>query len=296
MMQGFFVSRPTDAHIASRANLLEGGSELAPPSVPVPEVRAEDFSGRALDDFAGRLGETGLAGLLLDRPLSDERFRAFGEALGTPLPETDPAVLPNVSLDVVLNLVGERARTENVSLQPFAANPLSLHTEGSGRPVAEQPRYIVLMCCDPGDDRVAAQTVLAPMDAIGSRLTPPDLETLSRTRYRRNPQGPPIVRNIDGRQVFSFRDFLGESLEWTYGGTDSGTGTASDPVGTASDPVDTALRALLTAMYAPGGHSGVRWERGLLLVIDNTFYFHGRRAGTFSVPARRRHLKRLRIK
>ncbi|MGW2051681.1 TauD/TfdA family dioxygenase [Streptomyces sp. NPDC001858] len=285
MMQGTFVSRTTDAHIGPRANLLELGSELAPPSLPVPEVRTEDLPGPALDDFLGRLGKAGLAGLRLDRPLSDERFRAFGELLGTPQPETDPAVLPKVALDVVLNLVGERERTEEVSLQPFAANPLSLHTEGSGRPVAEQPRYIVLMCCDPGDDAGAAQTVLAPMDVVGSRLTAHELETLSRTRYRRNAQGPPILRDIDGRRVFSFRDFLAEPLEWTYSGTD-----------TAPDSVDTALRSLLTAMYAPGGHSGVRWERGLLLAIDNTCYFHGRRAGTFSVPTRRRHLKRLRIK
>lgn len=290
MMHGIFVSGTTDAHIAPRADLLERlGSELAPPLLTVPEVSAEDFPGRALDDFVGRLEKDGLAGALLDRPLSDERFRAFGEVLGTPLPETDPAVLPRVSLDVVLNLVGERSRTENVALQPFAANPLSLHTEGSGRPVAEQPRYIVLMCCEPGDVTSAAQTVLAPMDAIGSRLTPRERETLSRTRYRRNAQGPPILRDVDGRQVFSFRDFLAEPLEWTYSGTD----TTPD---ITSDTVNTVLRGLLTAMYAPGGHTGVRWERGLLLAIDNTFYFHGRRAGTSSVPARRRHLKRLRIK
>ncbi|MFF2998211.1 TauD/TfdA family dioxygenase [Streptomyces sp. NPDC057950] len=279
------MSGTTDAHIAPRANLLELGSELAPPPLPVPDVSAEGFRGRALDDFLGRLGKDGLAGVRLDRPLSDDRFRAFGEVLGTPLPESDPTVLPRVSLDVVLNLVEEGPRTENVSLQPFAANPLSLHTEGSGRPAAEQPRYIVLMCCEPGDVTRAAQTVLSPMDAIGGRLTPGERETLSRTRYRRNVQGPPILRDDDGRRVFSFRDFLAEPLEWTY------SGSATTP-----DTVNSALRGLLTAMYAPGRHTGVRWTRGLLLAIDNTYYFHGRRAGTSSVPARRRHLKRLRIK
>ncbi|MBL1114982.1 TauD/TfdA family dioxygenase [Streptomyces sp. 110] len=279
------MSRATDAHIESRANLLEREVELASPPVPVPRARAEDVPGPALDDFLGRLGETGLAACLLDRPLADEHFRALGHVLGTPLPESDPAVLPRVSLDVVLNLVGEGSRTDDVSLQPFAANSLSLHTEGSGRPLTEQPRYIVLMCCEPGDATGAAQTVLAPMDVVASRLTSSESAILSRTRYRRSAEGPPILRGVDGRRVFSFRDFVSEPLEWTHTGTDA-----------SHDSVDRALRALLTSMYTPGVHTGVRWERGLLLAIDNTFYFHGRRAGTFAPRARRRHLKRLRIR
>ncbi len=285
MMQGIFVSRAADAHIASRADLLERETALAPPPVPVPAVRAEDVPGPALDDFLGRLGRTGLAACLLDRPLADEHFRALGRVLGTPIPETDPAVLPRVALDVVLNLVGERSRTDDVSLQPFAANALSLHTEGSGRPPAQQPRYIVLMCCEPGDATGAAQTVLAPMEAVADRLTPAESAVLARTRYRRSTQGPPILREVDGRRVFSFRDFLAEPLEWTHTGAD-----------TSPDAVDGALRALLASMYTPGLHTGVHWRRGLLLAIDNTFYFHGRKAGTFAPRARHRHLKRLRIR
>jgi alpha-ketoglutarate-dependent taurine dioxygenase len=61
------------------------------------------------------------------------------------------------------------------------------------------------------------------------------------------------------------------------------------------DAVDGALRDLLASMYAPGAASGVHWARGMVVIIDNTCFFHGRTAGRAAASSRRRHLSRLRI-
>ncbi|MGH8931684.1 MAG: TauD/TfdA family dioxygenase [Egibacteraceae bacterium] len=220
----------------------------------------------------------------LDEPLSDDAFIEFGSRLGHAMPERDPAVLPYVDQDVLLNLFTEHGRTRCVSLQPFATNFLSLHTEGSGRRAEQQPRYIVLMCCDPGDDATAAQTVLVPMAAVERSLPSGDIELLSQTRYRSCVHGPFIVRQLEDRAVFSFRDFMSDTLEWVHAGDEE------DP-----EVVRTAIVRLLGTMYEVTAASGVYWRRGMLVVIDNTFFFHGKTAGPVAAPSRRRHLKRLRI-
>jgi alpha-ketoglutarate-dependent taurine dioxygenase len=117
---------------------------------------------------------------------------------------------------------------------------------------------------------------------VTARLTPREREVLSRTRYAHLPPGEPVLRPGEDAPVFSFRDFLTDTLDWVNDGGD-------DPA-----EVNAALESLLTAMYAPGAR-GVRWSAGLLVVIDNTRHFHGRTAGETST-SRPRHLKRLRIR
>ncbi|WP_437913608.1 TauD/TfdA family dioxygenase [Sorangium sp. So ce302] len=245
---------------------------------------AAEFPDAVRERLLRELGERGLVAVQLDEPLSNDRFTTLGSLLGTASPETDPAVLPYVERGVILNLVAEHGRTEDVSLQPFATNPLTLHSEGSGRRAEEQPRYIVLMCRDPGDEGTAAQTVLVPMAAVAEGLSPDALATLEQTRYRRSPDGPWIARRVDGRWVFSFRDFLSQPLEWTHAGH-----------APSADAINGALRDLLASMYAPGAAIRVHWTRGKLVIIDNTFFFHGRTAGRSAGSSRRRHLQRLRI-
>ena len=138
------------------------------------------------------------------------------------------------------------------------------------------------MCCDPGAP-AAAQTVLVPMAGVAGSLQADQHALLTQTRYRRSREGPTICRELSGRPVFSFRDFERGALEWTY-------------LGGQPDPdVNGALRAVLSAMYRSPAAAGVRWERGLLVIIDNTYFFHGRTAGSASTTAATRHLKRLRI-
>ena len=281
MISTSFVEQPTDLHVRLRHDLLESGVRLPEPA-RVISARAAAFPGW-LDDVQKELREFGVAVVQLDEPLSTDSFITLGAALGTAMPELDPAVLPYVEKNVVLNLVTDFGYTSDVSLQPFASNILTLHTESSGRPVAEQPRYIVLMCCAPGDNGAAAQTVLVPMTAVERQLTSLEIAILSQSKYR-NSNGPAIVRVEAGRRVFSFRDFLGQTLEVAYSGDDLNR-----------DALVATVRRLLASTYAKDAAIGINWTLGMLVIIDNTFFFHGRTMTTNPTAIRRRHLKRLRI-
>jgi alpha-ketoglutarate-dependent taurine dioxygenase len=267
-IEGAFCETETDPHVRRRRQLLERGGPLpAPPLVLSPELLLEELTRR------------GLVVVRLDEPLANHQLLALGATLGIAMVETDPVVQPYVEQECILNLVNEHGKTEDVSLQPFAANPLTLHSEGSGRSPAEQPRFIVLLCCRPGAAD-AARTVLVPMAEVARRLSSEHRDVLASTRYRHNRKGPWICRLVDGRAVFSFRDFASQRLEWHHAGDRSPA------------EVNAAIRALLAAMYEPGIATAVAWEHGLLVVIDNTFFFHGRTAGA---SAGARHLKRLRL-
>ncbi|GAA2206581.1 hypothetical protein GCM10009850_020390 [Nonomuraea monospora] len=269
--------------MTSREKLLDGGGILPPPATPIIHATAAAFLDGPVRDALKCLASTGCAVVQLDEPLPARRFLAFGALLGEAMPEKDPAVLPYVEEEVILNLRREHATTADVSLQPFATNSLSLHTESSGRKAAEQPRYIVLMCVAPGHDPTASQTVLVPMAAVESRIGPQAAATLRVTRYRHSAEGPHLLRTVDGRPVFSFRDFLSQTLQWTHLGQDA-------------DDVNRAVLSLLAAMYGTSA-TGVHWARGMIVVIDNTFFFHGRTASppAAAASAAPRHLKRLRI-
>lgn len=266
----------SDAHVAFRKALLQEGTTL-----PAPSVDQAVLSHESVHESLKR---NGLALVELGQPMADERFIEFGSGFGELIPERDPSVQPFVSHGVVLNLTAERGRTKDVSLQPFSVQHLSLHSEGSGRRAAEQPRYIALMCCDPGPDPRTAQTVLIRMAEVARQLDAEDVKLLCETRYLRNTEGPHIARRVDGRVIFSFRDFVTDKLEWVH------TGHERDP-----ERVDEAIRRLLAAMYRPAAAWGTQWKRGQLLIIDNTFFFHGRTSGHVVANTRRRHLKRLRI-
>jgi hypothetical protein len=285
VFDGSFLENTADIHVNLRASLLENGRVLPPPVTDAPVIRAGSFPDVAAAVLFEGLNSRGLGVVQFDEALSNERFVELGHLLGVAMPETDPSVQAFVEADTILNLVSAHSRTTDVALQPFATNSLSLHSESSGRPPSEQPRYIVLMCCDPGDNATAAQTVLIPMAEVRSRLTAEHSAILSATRYRNSVRGPMLLRTVDGRNVFSFRDFQSARLDWTHHG---------DAADEAS--VNEALRALLASMYQPAGTAGVHWTRGLLVIIDNTFSFHGRTAGLPSVAKHHRHLKRLRIR
>ncbi|MEU4845951.1 TauD/TfdA family dioxygenase [Streptomyces gilvosporeus] len=286
MIEGLFVERATDRHVRLRRCLLRDGRQtLATPTGfnrPFRLGAAGELPQRAL----ARLRTQGAVALHSDEPLPARRFIALGARLGRAIVETDPAVLPYVENEVILNLVSRHPETDNIAIQPFADNFLSLHSESSGQPLPRQPRYIVLMCREPGDRR--ARTVLVPMETVAARLSDRQLTLLSQTRYQQAGAPSAILRRVGNRPVFSFRDFMAQPFAWRYQAAD----------GAGADTVDAAIRALLAAMYAPDAAVGVRWQRGLLVVIDNTFFFHGRTAGPASAThptTPRRHLQRLRI-
>ncbi len=263
MLDGCYVESELEPHVALRERLLAGGMVAG-------DAAAFVSTGLLMHDY----GE----------PLDDEAFLNLGASLGRLMHEDHPSVRPFVDRGVILNLVSEYAATDNVDLQPFATNFLTLHTESSGKPLAEQPRFILLMCIDPGDDGSVAETIVVPMDGVAERLGTHQLALLSQTRYRRNAPGATIVRRCNDRHVFAFRDFGRDELLWTYEGSDA-----------TADDINDAIRGLLAAMYTPESSAAVRWRRGRLVGIDNTFFFHGRTSGMSAQPRQRRHLKRLRI-
>ncbi|MFF7700763.1 TauD/TfdA family dioxygenase [Streptomyces lydicus] len=281
MTSGCFAESKADQHLALRHELLETDAALTlQPNAHLPPDAGADNAATLLRD---RLTADGYALLQLDEPLSTADFIAVGKTLGDPMPETDAAVLPYVEHGIMLNLTADAGRTSDASLQPFATNFLTLHTEGSTRPAQRQPRLIVLMCCEPGDG-TAARTVVVPMAAVRRRLSPDDAALLARVRYRAADPPPPLLRTVDGAPVFSFRDFHTAPLEWELSG---------DPAD--GDEVGPALRRLLAAMYHPAEARAVEWRRGMLLAVDNHRFFHGRTAGDGRVPEIPRHLKRLRL-
>jgi hypothetical protein len=282
MVTGTFVEAAADPHVSLRQELLESGQPLGAPG-PLRHTDAESLLAQMRGPWGLSLQARGLLCVQLEAPLSSVELARLGQELGNPLPETDPAVQPYVDSDIILNLVSEHANTDDVALQPFATNALTLHSESSGRPASEQPRYIVLMCREPGLD-IGTQTVLVPMAEVERQLTPRDLHTLSETRYQSAHDVPPIVRRLGDRYVFSFRDFFGQALRWTC-----------PCEGETEASVNASLRRLLAAMYAPRAALGVRWSRALLVIMDNTFFFHGRTRALESASGPRRHLQRLRI-
>lgn len=282
MLEGSFVEASSNDHCRLRDRLLSVERALPEPEVSFSAGTAA-FSGKVLEDLESGLAQHGLGVVRLSEPLGNDAFLELGSALGTAIPENAPAVRSYVEEGVVLNLRADAGITRDVSLQPFASNPLTLHSEGSGRSVADQPRYIVLMCVSPGDN--SASTVLVPMTEVAAGMSDEDLCLLGVTRYADAPGVPPIVRAQGGRTVFSFRDFQQDALRWVC---------AAD--GATQDAVNRAIGRLLVGMYEARGASGVVWSRGLLVVIDNTRFFHGRTAGLPRAAARTRHLKRLRLR
>lgn len=212
-------------------------------------------------------------------PLAIADFIALGRRFGTPLPENDPAIASFVHESVVLSLQDDQ-RSDADQLTPFTPRPLTLHTEGSRRPADQQPRFIILMCVDPGSAGDASQTVLVPVAPILAQLSEDELRTLSGVRETVVPGSVPFVRWVDGRPRLSFRD-LGEERYELESVADEQT-------------TERAVTALVRACYSARPVNGTRWRRGDIVAIDNQRWMHGRTGATVEGD-RPRHLQRLRI-
>jgi hypothetical protein len=215
----------------------------------------------------------------LREPLSLYDFVALGERFGTLLAETDPATAAYVQNSVVLSLRDE-LRSSDSRFAPFTPGPLTLHTEGSRRPAQQQPRYIVLMCIDPGAAGDSSQTLLVPIEQILGGLDEQDVDVLTRTREAVVDGTAPFLAREDGQPRLSFRDLGAEQYVLE---------SSCDPQAVAR-----ALRNLVVACYSARPMFGTRWRRGDLVVIDNRRWMHGR---TSAAPpsGRPRHLQRLRV-
>lgn len=285
-MKGTFREHPEHRHVALRERLLGEGAAALPHPPRIRRCGSASSPDELADIAAAELAQRGLAVLELERALQDDTYLNFGRRLGTPVAEQAPAVAPYVGHSAILSIKGEHAATADTDLQPFAANWLTLHTEASRAPCHLQPRYISLLCVNPGLQRQAAPTVLVPIPPLLQALPARTRELLGGTRYDL-PGAPWLIRRDGPATTLSIRDFHGDPLHWVH------DGPADHPA-----EVNAALAALYAAMYSTAGTRAVTWRAGLLVVIDNARYLHGRRASTDQGPRRQpvRHLKRLRIR
>ncbi|WNV84990.1 TauD/TfdA family dioxygenase [Umezawaea sp. Da 62-37] len=286
---GTFLGVDDDLLRARRAEVLDH-----PRWYPEPEwLRSDAVSAADLlnDDavFGGVVGTLDAFGAVeidLDRPLTAEEFVFFGALLGRPMPETAPDVRPYVERDVVLNLVAEHGIIADTGLQPFSETALTLHTESSGKPTRDQPRHLVFQCLRAPEPDHGAQTLVVSGTRVHDVLDGAQRDVLEHCRYDADPAGPPILRELSGRPCFSFRDFADQPLRWVHDATDE----------VDHERVNSAFRALTAALYDVDAVRGIHWRPNTVLVLDNTFGFHGRSAGVGGrTPAERRHLMRLRI-
>ena len=235
------------------------------------------------NQWSAPLAEQGAVKVLLDRALSNGEFIGLGRTLGELIPEQAPAVRPFVDDDVILNLRTALDATADVDLQPFAENFITLHTESSLQPVAEQPKYLAFTCLVAPEPDSGGQTLLLHMASPADRLDPGDVEVLAQVGYVNGSH--PFCRRVDGRLVFCFRDHGETPLRWRC-----------DAAGLSEDRVNRAIEALLLALYDPSDLAGVHWEPETLVVLDNTFLLHGRSRSPRRAAAMPRHIRRLRIR
>lgn len=242
---------------------------------------------QALQGSPGRIAKTmstmsersGLAVGNLAEPFTTEEYLEYGWALGELHAEKAPQVQDRVLKTYILDLTSSEDSNAKTDRQPFSQAPLLAHTESSAEPVERQPGFITLMCLDPGNLEFA-QTLVVPMRGVLSRLSEDDRATLRLLRYDRDGAGT-ILRSTGKADVLAFRDFGSAPLAWR----------ADRPLG--AQATHATLQRLTEAIYA-APRTTVRWNRGLLVLIDNTKAFHARTVGAGSPQARNRHLQRLR--
>jgi alpha-ketoglutarate-dependent taurine dioxygenase len=226
----------------------------------------------------------GFASLGLDRRLDDSEFIELGRLFGTLIPESAPEIAGFVSDRYILNLRTEIPRGAPTELQPFAADPLTFHTEGSGRPLGKQPNLLIFQCIVPPPPDGGGQTLLRSAAQLGAMLSPAGRATLAGMSYDHDGM-PPIFRDHGGGE-FSFRDLGDEPMPWRLISGD-GNRTAAD--------VDGAFRELLLALYDGRHVRGIRWRPNDLVLIRNQRYFHGRSAADGKSGRAPRHIRRLRV-
>ncbi len=226
------------------------------------------------------VASAGIAELQLDRPLSDGEFIDFGRLFGTLIPESDPEISEFITQRYILDLRTQLPAGAPAELQPFAEDPLTFHTEGSRRPAAGQPRFLIFQCIVPPPCDSGGQTLLRGAGQVSAMLPADSRSTLAGVAY--DSDGMPPLYRSEGGGMFSFRDFADTPLAWRCTGQ-AATRTAEE--------VHAAFRDLLLALYDERHVRGIWWQANSLVIIRNQRFFHGRSAAA----AGSRHLRRLRV-
>ncbi|NOQ71177.1 MAG: hypothetical protein GQ574_04185 [Crocinitomix sp.] len=273
---------------AKRFDLLEKKKVLPLPKTLIHNIRSTDLEKFLKGPAVESLKENGLLIIQLDKLLSSDTLLNVCSELGTPIAEnpTDEVLVPYIEKEVILNVISNNTNGNSAS-QPFTKRHLNLHTECSRRKVVDQPRYLAFMCCDEGE-LSSAQTVLVPMKEVFDKLSEKDKKILKNVRYSSDLQTPPFLRtDRENRNIFSIRDFYPDPMYWSFD-DENHAYTAAD--------IHESIKILLSHMYSVENTSGITWKNGMLVIVDNTIFFHGKSASDQIDIEKTRHLKRLRIK
>jgi Taurine catabolism dioxygenase TauD, TfdA family len=287
-MAGHFCEHPGDRHAVMRESVLRRRRSYSlPPGIEPMPARANDLP-RGIAMGHAALDAHGAALLALDRPLSNGEFIQLANGFGTPLPQPNPRTRPWVEDQVILNLRADYPETSDHHWGLlFAENYVMLHTELAARPVATQPRHILLLCVEPSPPDSGGQTVLVSMSGVLRHLTDRQADILRATRLAQPDGAPPFLRSADGREIFAFKDEAQSGIPWKYDGGDPYVGPTD---------IDDAIRAMLEALYDQAGVSGLWWKRSMLGIIDNHRFFHGRTFAPRRPDVPPRHLRRVRVR
>jgi alpha-ketoglutarate-dependent taurine dioxygenase len=232
-----------------------------------------------------QLAEAGFAVVRLDRPLDDGEFLELGRSFGSLIPEAASEITDFVSRRYILDIRAVLPAGAPVDRQPFAADPLTFHTEGSRWPEAHQPTLLAFHCITPSRPGRGAQTLLRSAAQVSTMLPARSLATLAEVAY--DVRGAPPVYREAGGGIFSFRDCGTGTVPWRMVRGSSGR---------TPGEVAAALRDLLLALYDEPHVRGIRWEPNSLVLVSNHRFFHGRSAAGGDLASQPRHLRRLRIR
>ncbi len=148
---------------------------------------------------------------------------------------------------------------------------------------AEPPRYVLFYCAIPSD--AGGAFYLISMKEVLARLRKTDRRALHTTTYNATSfrtgvtATRPLIANVDG---------VGDVLVYASDPLRINKGLFSFPGGAPSEALFDRVGDLVAD---PALHLRHRWERGDVIVVDNTRFMHGRE----KYRGDRRHIKVLRI-
>ncbi|SME99832.1 Taurine catabolism dioxygenase TauD, TfdA family [Pseudobacteriovorax antillogorgiicola] len=230
-------------------------------------------------EFKTLLHKQGVLLLNLDKPPSTHELIEFAQEWGSPIEELNPRVKDHVSQRYVLNIRNSLSSTKDFNLQPFSGDFITLHTESSASPDSLKPNYLMLYCKDSCSNN-SAYTLLRPVLDVLKNLSEATRGILSQLQY----DYPGTSCILEGTHL-AFRDFYLQSMPWRYLGKD-----IRNP-----EIINQAIEELVFNMYRQDPFY-LKWQKNLLLVIDNRRWMHGRTVLARSDKTNTRHLMRIKMR
>lgn len=226
------------------------------------------------------LEHSGIWGAQLAQPLSASELIRFAEAFGKPVREPAARAAQFHEHDYVLNVRATFAATDDKGLQPFAANELTFHTEGSTWPAALSPRYLFFQAMSDAEPDTGGQTILVRVSSALGQLSDGERRVIGSVGFRRiDDTFSPILSNDGAGSRFAFRDHGDEPFPWEL--------LSGEYV--ESWRAECCLAKLIEGIYSAPVR-GLVQRTGRLTIIDNRQFLHAR---SRIMSSSARHLQRV---